>query len=150
MGLQIPPPVLAFISGLLMWALDNYIKIGQVEIYAKKSIFLALVFFGAAVAFAAFMTFKSARTTLDPMNPSKASLLVKEGIFNFSRNPMYLGILLILTGWAVYLGSVLSAGVVILFAVIMTRGQIKREEEALSAKFGEEYTAYMQKVRRWI
>ncbi|MEM6801195.1 MAG: isoprenylcysteine carboxylmethyltransferase family protein [Bacteroidota bacterium] len=152
MKLRIAPPVLTFLSAILMWAIANYLTFATMDIDLswRKSIFLVFVALGCAAAFAAFFNFRSSKTTIDPMKPEKASVLVTEGIFQFTRNPMYLGLLSCLIAWAIYLNNFLTLLVVVGFFFYMTQVQIKAEEKALNEKFGEDYQAYMQRVRRWL
>lgn len=152
MKLRIAPPVLTLLSAVLMWAIANYLTFAAVDIELswRKSIFMVFVILGSSAASAAFVNFQSSNTSIDPMKPEKASVLVTEGIFQFSRNPMYLGLLSCLIGWAIYLNNPLTLLVVLGFFFYMTRVQIKAEEEALNEKFGETYQAYMKEVRRWL
>ena len=103
-----------------------------------------------AIDVAAIVHFGKAGTTPNPLDPSKASHLVTEGIFRVSRNPMYLGLLLLLIGWAVWLGSASPWLVPPLFVVVITLVQIIPEEQALSRNFGEQYALYRRSVARWI
>ena len=152
MKLRIAPPVLTFLSGLAMWAIANYVDFATFEVEAswRKSVFLVFMILGVASGAAGVMIFRAAKTTIDPMNPAKTSLLVTDGIYQWTRNPMYLGLLSILLGWAFYLQNALGLLVLVFFYFYMTHVQIKAEEEALQEKFGEAYTAYTEKVRRWL
>jgi len=76
--------------------------------------------------------------------------MVTSGIYRLSRNPMYVGILLMLAAWAVYLANILSASWLPLFVGYMNRFQITPEENALLAKFGGAYASYLKTVRRWL
>lgn len=105
---------------------------------------------GATIAIVAAWQFKRAQTTIDPLKPEKASSLVSNGIFQFSRNPMYLGMVFILIGVELRLGSIFALTILFLFILVITYLQIKPEENALTELFGETYTDYCQKVRRWI
>lgn len=71
-------------------------------------------------------------------------------MYRLTRNPMYLGLLLVLVGWAIVLGSVSSFIVLPLFVVILTVQQIIPEEKVLEQKFGQQYRDYKQSVRRWL
>ena len=82
--------------------------------------------------------------------PHNTTQLVSTGIFRFSRNPMYLSLLLMLIAWALWLGNSLAWLGVIVFILVMNRFQIAREEAYLESKFGDEYRRYKQKVRRWL
>jgi len=85
-----------------------------------------------------------------PFTPDQSSTLVSTGIYRYSRNPMYLGFLLALAGWCVYLANWASMLLLPLFIVYMNRFQIAPEERALHRHFGQPFTNYTQAVRRWI
>jgi protein-S-isoprenylcysteine O-methyltransferase Ste14 len=104
---------------------------------------------GFAIAVAAIVRFRQARTTTNPMDPGKASRLVTNGVFRISRNPMYLGLELLLIGWAVWLGSASPWLVPPLFAIVITVVQIIPEERALGQRFGDQYLSYQRRVARW-
>jgi protein-S-isoprenylcysteine O-methyltransferase Ste14 len=87
---------------------------------------------------------------MNPTKPSATSSLVTNGVFRFTRNPMYLSLLLYLVAWAVYLANWLALLLVPVFMLYITRFQIKPEERALSAQFGPEYASYKARVRRWL
>jgi protein-S-isoprenylcysteine O-methyltransferase Ste14 len=105
---------------------------------------------GAVMTGLAMLSFWRARTTANPMKPSSASFLVTSGIYRFTRNPMYLGMLLLLVGWALYVANALALLFLPAFILYMNRFQIKPEERALTARFGREYLEYMSQVHRWI
>jgi protein-S-isoprenylcysteine O-methyltransferase Ste14 len=111
---------------------------------------LALAVAGCAVAILGVRAFRQARTTVNPTRPQTASSLVGSGIYRVSRNPMYLGFLLVLLAWAVFLSNLLSIVLVPIFVGYMNRFQIGPEERALLALFGEEFTGYCREVRRWL
>jgi protein-S-isoprenylcysteine O-methyltransferase Ste14 len=91
--------------------------------------------------------FRRSETTLNPFGESAA--LVQDGLYRYSRNPMYLGMLLILAGAAVWLGHVLPFAALPVFVAVVSRQNIRHEERALEAQFGDAYRAYRQRVRRW-
>ena len=109
-----------------------------------------LIALGVAVAVAGVMAFRDKRTTVNPLTPDASSSVVTDGLYRYSRNPMYLGFLLALTGWAVHLQNAGAALLLPAFVAYMTRYQIKPEERALLGKFGAEFARYMSRVRRWI
>jgi len=84
------------------------------------------------------------------MHLEKASALVTTGLYTVSRNPMYLGLVVILSGWAVLLGNPINILTLGCFVLLINRVQIIPEEKVLLAKFGNQYSAYTNKVRRWI
>lgn len=90
------------------------------------------------------------RTTLDPRVPGKASHFVARGLFRISRNPMYLGMALLLLGISCWTANAVAYALVVVFCLYLTEFQIKPEERALQALFGQEYLAYKARVRRWV
>ena len=98
----------------------------------------------------AVLSFRRAHTTVNPMQPSSASSLVTSGIYRYTRNPMYLGMLFVLVGWALYLANVLVFLFLPAFILYMNRFQIEPEERAMTALFGQEFLEYASRVRRWI
>src|SRR5262245_31171895 len=111
---------------------------------------LALVALGGALAFAGVIAFRDKRTTVNPLTPSASSSVVSSGVYRVSRNPMYLGFLLALAGWAAYLSNAGAALLLPAFVAYMTQYQIKPEERALLAKFGAAFARYMSQGRRWL
>ena len=105
---------------------------------------------GLALVATSMLKFRRASTTVDPFHPEEASHLLVGGIFRYSRNPMYISLLLVLIGWATWLGSLYNLAVLALFVCYITVFQIKPEEKALKNLFGEEYERYCSSVRRWI
>jgi protein-S-isoprenylcysteine O-methyltransferase Ste14 len=103
---RIPPPILMLLAAGLMWALGQWMPLAQWIGAPWNRLGGLVAAVGIAIAIAAFVRFRKAGTTLNPVEPSKATRLVTDGIFRVSRNPMYLGLLLLLIGWAIWLGSV--------------------------------------------
>lgn len=96
------------------------------------------------------LRFRRAGTTVNPMHPQATRHLVVDGLHRYSRNPMYLGQLLLLVAWAIFLVNGLAMTLPALFALYITRFQILPEERALAAGFGDAYANYRRKVRRWL
>ena len=105
---------------------------------------------GFAISLAAVVSFRRRRTTEDPLELSGATYLVTGGVFRMTRNPMYLGLLLALSGWAIWLGSLSPLLVLPLFWLVITYAQIIPEEQALGKIFGEKYAVYCRQVNRWM
>src|SRR6516225_6526737 len=105
---------------------------------------------GGATAFAGNMEFRRAKTTINPFRPQNTTALVTSGVYRFTRNPMYLGLTLLLLGWAMFLCSACALVGPVLFALYVNCFQIKPEEKILSAKFGAAYSEYVSRVRRWL
>ena len=105
---------------------------------------------GAVILFLALGLFRRAETTVDPRYPSRSDTIVTGGIYRVTRNPMYVGMALVLLAIAIATGDVLNLLVLAFFLWFITRFQIRPEEEALRAKFGEAYDSYTRRVRRWL
>ncbi|MCE2573820.1 methyltransferase family protein [Motilimonas eburnea] len=116
-------------------------------IYPAVSLFILL---GLIFGLSGVGLFRRFNTTVNPINPEQASTLVTSGIYRFSRNPMYLGLLFCLLAWASYLGALTAFLVAPLFVIYMNLFQIIPEEQVLTRLFGESYQAYCRRVRRWL
>jgi protein-S-isoprenylcysteine O-methyltransferase Ste14 len=148
--LKIPPPVVALVLALLMWLTSGVAGLVQVSYAARVLCAVALVFIGQSISIAGMVAFRRAKTTVNPIKASSASSLVTRGVYRFTRNPMYLGLLLTLAAWAVFLASPFAVLWIAVYVVYITRFQITPEERVLSALFGEAYEAYKESVRRWV
>lgn len=146
----IPPPLLALAAGALMWAIARKAGLAAAEFPGRAPLAAGLAGAGLLIDLVAVAAFVRARTTVNPLAPSRTNALVVSGLYRWSRNPMYLGMLLILLGWAAWLAQPLALAPVALFVILIERMQIIPEERALEEKFGEEYRAYKKRVRRWI
>jgi protein-S-isoprenylcysteine O-methyltransferase Ste14 len=147
---RIPPPIVMVLAALLMWALDRWMPLAQWIRWPWNRLGWLAAAVGVAIAVAARMRFRRVGTTVNPLDPSKASHLVTGGVFRVSRNPMYLGLVLLLIGWSIWLGSASPWLVPPLFVIVLTVVQIIPEEQALSRRFGEQYLSYRRSVARWI
>jgi protein-S-isoprenylcysteine O-methyltransferase Ste14 len=105
---------------------------------------------GTLIAGAGILAFRRAGTTVDPMRPEKAAAVVATGVYRYTRNPMYLGLALVLFGWGVYLGAPWLLFGPAAFVLFITRFQVIPEERALLARFGADYATYQRRVRRWV
>jgi protein-S-isoprenylcysteine O-methyltransferase Ste14 len=148
--LKIPPPVVAVLVGLAMWFASGSGPSMELPLLVRGLAFAAIALAGGAVALAGDLEFKRVRTTINPFKPQNASSLVTSGIYRFTRNPMYLGLLLVVLGWAAFLRSAVALLGPILFVAYISRFQIAPEERILSAKFGTVYADYLARVRRWL
>jgi protein-S-isoprenylcysteine O-methyltransferase Ste14 len=148
--LKVPPPALALLLALLMWLVSSLVAPVEVPFGLRVGAAVALALIGLGFSVAGVAAFKRARTTIDPTKPSTASALVSGGVYRITRNPMYLGLFLLLLAWAVFLSNPLALLLVPVFVLYINRFQINPEERALSSLFGGEYAAYKKRVRRWI
>ncbi len=104
---------------------------------------------GVLVILISVIQFFITKTTVDPLNPKKTSNLVTNGVYKFTRNPMYLGMLLFLLAFGLKLGNAFNTLIAAGFVSYMNRFQIKPEEEVLREMFGKEYNIYCKLTRRW-
>ena len=147
--LKIPPLALTLLFAGAIW-LTARTGLGRFSLSGQGFLAAALFGVGLAVAASGIYAFSQARTTVSPTRPEGASQLVTGGVYRVTRNPMYLGMALWLTAWAVLLGSFLGLVFVLLFALYLNRFQIAPEERVLLQKFGNTYRNYQTRVRRWL
>ena len=149
-NLNIPPPLQGLFWGLSMWAVSKILGGLSFSFTLQKPLGFAFIGIGLCLDLISIYGFRTARTTVNPIKIEKASSLVTTGLYRMSRNPMYLGLALILTGWTIILGNPVNIALLGLFIVFMNRLQIKPEERILELKFGQEYRDYKARVRRWL
>ena len=147
---KIPPPIIAIICAFLMWWLAPSTPTFELNPIIQYSLITLFIGLGLIFDFSALYVFRKAKTTINPMAPERASALVINGIYRFSRNPMYVGLLFFLFAWAVFLQSIASMGILIVFVIMITYLQIKPEETVLEKHFGDTFTEYKKRVRRWL
>jgi len=148
--LRVPPLLLVLIAGAFMWLAAQWLPGFAAAIPWRVPVALGCAAVGAGVALAGVLAFRRAHTTVNPTTPEASSTVVANGIYRRTRNPMYLGFLLVLAAWSIYLSSFAAMLVLPLFVLYMNRFQIAPEERVLAAKFGMQYRAYQQEVRRWL
>lgn len=148
--LRIPPPIIAVLIAAGMWEIAQVTPLLDISATSRIAVALILGIVGIGFTATSMTAFRSANTTVNPMKPETATTLIHTGIYGFSRNPMYLGLVFVLVGWAVFLSSVLALIGPIAFVAYMNRFQIAPEEKVLSETFGAGYEVYRSKVRRWL
>ena len=148
--LKVPPLVVLVFVAALMWLGSQAAPAAGFHVPARQAIELGLATVGAGTAVAGVVSFRIAKTTVNPLSPAAASALVTSGIYQLSRNPMYLGALILLVGWAAFLANALGFILVPSFVLYMNRFQIGPEEKVLTSLFAPEFTTYCAKVRRWL
>lgn len=149
--LKIPPPVVMLLAGALMKGLAIHVPSAGGTWPGRGILMTVLLVLGVGAGLAGVMGFRRQATTVNPHRPQQSTALVTSGIYRLSRNPMYLGMVLLLMAWATWLGSLLALGVgPALFVLFITRFQIIPEERALQARFGNAYRWYAARVRRWL
>lgn len=147
---RLPPPIVAVLVAVGMWALARWWPVARFEVPWRALFGLLVASLGGVISSAGAREFRRAKTTVNPLHPERATSLVTTGIYRFTRNPMYVGIVFVLLGCFVAFGAVSPALGLPAFIAYITRYQIRPEEQVLLAKFGSEYAAYQAKVRRWL
>ena len=147
MQTKIPPPIVTLIFIGILYLSNSLITPFELAYQSLIGIFLILS--GLGILIASVRVFRKVGTTVNPVDPNQATMLVVEGPFTFSRNPMYLGMSEMLIGFGFIFGAWLTLPIVALFIIYITIFQILPEEEVMKEKF-ENYDEYCSKVRRWI
>ena len=148
--LKVLPVALGVIVAALMWCAASATPALDFRFPASFLSSASLALLGAVICLSAVVSFRRAKTTVNPMRPDSTSSLVISGIYQYTRNPMYLGFLLLLLGWATFLSNLAPFALLPAFVVYMNHFQIRPEERALGSLFAQEYPAYLASVRRWI
>lgn len=149
--LKVPPVVAGLAVAAAMWFASSTVPTPLETPIAFRIVAAAILSaLGVGIGLAGVVSFRRVGTTVNPIKPGAASALVTSGPYRVSRNPMYLGMLFVLLGWAFYLSHPLAFILVPLFVLYMNRFQIIPEERSLSAMFGAQFAAYKTKVRRWL
>ena len=146
--LKIPPPLL-----VLILVIANYFsskKIDLIHLPNQDLISILILLIGMLILINPIFKFIKSKTTIDPIKFKKVNKLITTGIYKYSRNPMYLGLLMIVTSTSLFYLNIISITTPFLFYFWINRFQIKREEIFLTEKFGKEYLLYKTKTRRWI
>lgn len=149
----IPPPALLLITLVVMFIISRFdrARILRFDVYSLNTLIAAiLVVAGIVLSVLALKEFRLAQTTINPLKPETASNFVKSGVFRFTRNPMYLGILLVALSSVAYYGSAWCLIAIAAFIAYITRFQIVPEERAMASLFGKDFDIYKSNTRRWI
>jgi protein-S-isoprenylcysteine O-methyltransferase Ste14 len=147
---RVPPPIVGLLCGIAMWYLSRQIPGVTLQDSIRISLAILTCGIGLAIMLTGVISFRRAQTTINPLKPETATALVTSGVYRYTRNPMYLGMLLVLLGWSVFLASPAALTGVVAFGLYIQRFQILPEERALVAVFGSTFTDYMSRVRRWL
>ncbi len=147
---KIFPPLIAVIVAACMWLLQRYLPVMELIPVEWKGVALLFIAIALVIDLWSLFLFFRARTTFHPLKLDNTSALVTSGMYRLTRNPMYLGLLLLLTGVAIWLGGLTPFLMLPLFVWIISNHQIIHEERILEEKFEQHYLEYKQKVRRWL
>ncbi len=148
--LKIPPILVLALFAIMALGLATLLPGTRMPLPVHPWLAVATAVMAVAVALAGVLEFRRAKTTVNPLNPEKATTVVDSGIFHYTRNPMYLGMALALLAVVLWLQSGIGLVLVPAFCIYLTLFQIKPEERALQHIFGSAFDTYMGKVRRWI
>lgn len=138
------------LTGVLMWLVSRATPRLGFDLSTHVWLGVVLGVAGFVIGATGVATFRKAKTTTNPIKIHSSSSLVTWGVYRRSRNPMYLGGLMMLSGWALILSNVPAFVWLALYVVYINRFQIAPEERALTSLFGNEYVAYQARVRRWL
>lgn len=147
---KIPPPLVAIICAVGMWIIAQQDSMLISSTYLQYLVSILFILLGLGFCIAGIVSFRKADTTVNPLKPETATHLVTSGIYQVTRNPMYVGFALFLCGWAVFLASYVAIGGVIINILFINRFQVQPEERALEEVFGDDYLEYKTKVRPWL
>lgn len=142
------PPILMLLCLVLMLVFHWLLPVRELIPAPANLVGLAFIAAGLGFAVAGRLTFARAGTEIYTFR--EPGRLVTGGVFRISRNPMYLGMLVLLLGAAILLGSLTPFFIAALFGIVADRWYIRYEEAAMTAKFGEDYRAYQRRTRRWL
>ena len=147
---RVPPPIIGACIAALMYGAAGLFPGLDFDMPWRVPLCALLFVAGAGLDMAGLVHFLKARTTVNPLDPAAATKLVTGGLYRFTRNPMYLGLALLLLAWGIFLANVAALLGIPAFVLYMNRFQIAPEERALEARFSAEYSRYCARVRRWI
>ena len=149
-SIRILPVLQMLIFALLMLIVPKLQSLTAFAVPARAVVAVCIAACGLILVFSGGALFRKHQTTVNPHSPDTASRLVVSGVYRYTRNPMYLGFLLMLCAWCIFLGNLLNFLLLPLFVYTLWILNIRPEEQALSKKFGVQYTAYRRRVRRWL
>ncbi|WP_200911606.1 methyltransferase family protein [Teredinibacter purpureus] len=147
---RVPPVIVLALFLGLSWAISWCTPSIEFGGRFKNIVSAIILLVGGVFCMAGVWSFRKSKTTVDPLNPKKASALVVFGVYRFSRNPMYVGFAMCLIAFCIALASPFSLLSIVGFVVYMNEYQIKPEEQALRKNFGDAFLRYSNRVSRWL
>jgi protein-S-isoprenylcysteine O-methyltransferase Ste14 len=148
--LKIPPDVVWLATAVLMWLGSRVTPALALPDVLRRVLGLSMIAAGTILIVAARLALQESATTWRPTEPGRTTTLVTSGVYRFSRNPIYLGMEIVLLSLAVVLASPVAALLSALFVVYVDRFQIQPEEMTLAVAFGQDFRDYTRRTRRWI
>ena len=149
MQLKLPPILIMIIFGVLMYLCSLILPVGYFSFFGRPYLIYFLIGLACVIGIWSLIQFYSNKTTVNPLELDKVSTLVSSGLYQYSRNPMYLAMLLLLLAWGLWLGNAFNTIIAAGFVYYMNAFQIEPEEKVLLKMFGKEYKEYCTLVRRW-
>ena len=146
--IKIPPPLIVLVLIVSIYFSSKKIDLINIPLQLEISIFILSA--GILIFINPVLQFIKSKTTVNPIQFEEVNKLVTSGIFKYSRNPMYLGLLMIVISSSIFYLNIYSILTPLFFYLWINRFQIKREEIFLTEKFGKEYLSYKKMTRRWI
>ncbi len=148
--MKVPPVIVMLLTGFFMGITALLLPKSNWDFAICLALCLLFVIMGLGITLLGVWQFHRYKTTVNPIDPNNVNAIVRNGIYAYTRNPMYVGFALLLSGLAFLLGKLVLLLWIVFFIIYITRFQIKPEEKFLSRKFGKEFDDYKQSVRRWI
>lgn len=148
--LKIPPPIYMLLTALCMKLLDKYTPLYSWDVSVWRNMGVMFIVLALFLDIYSLLQFLRGSTTINPLHPEKTEKLITTGMYRYSRNPMYVGLLYLLMGWSLILGSLSPIFMLPVFILLITKQQILPEEKVLEEIFGQQYRDYKQTVRRWL
>ena len=148
METKIPPPLVTLAFGMSIYFSRGMFAVIEIQYAFYLGIFWLLS--GFFILVSAVRLFRKDKTTVNPLSPEQATKLVTDGIFKYSRNPMYLGMAFVLGSIAVCFNPIGGIILIALFCVCITKFQIIPEERAMRNLFSDDFEKYIKSTRRWI
>ena len=147
--LKIHPPVIFLLSLTSAYLVNRYFSFSLFP-DSLRGVYWIIGALGILIALMGIVQFRLAKTTINPHKPQKTQTLVSKGVYRITRNPMYLGMAIVLLAAILKLGSLLGLIALPAFILYITYFQIKPEEKIIEGLFGAEYLVYKNEVRRWL
>lgn len=150
MEAKLPPLLVVALVAAAMWGIARVTVSFEPAFWLRLGLAGLLLVTAVVLVVAGLLEFRRASTTVNPMAPEESSTVVRSGVYRYSRNPMYLGFLVALIGWAVWLAAPWALLGPVAYVAWMTRFQILPEERALNEHFGDDFRDYCRRTRRWV
>lgn len=148
--LKIPPVIIFIVCIGVIWMVQTYLPEYNITFTGQNWVAIACLLCGAALGIMGVFQFARKQTTVNPHKPENTTVFISTGIYSISRNPMYLGLLIVLIAGFIKWGNLFSLFILPAFIIYMNEFQIKPEERVLKEKFGHEFLSYARNTNRWL